>query len=47
MPNVIITDLVILIALGGVRSQPVGRVGRLELFANLYVVRQRNKGKQP
>lgn len=47
MQNVIITYLVILVALGGVRSQPVRSVGRLELFANLYVAMQRNKGKQP
>lgn len=47
MQNVIITYLVILIALEGVGSQPVRRVGRLDLFANLYAVLRRNKGRQP
>lgn len=47
MQNVIITYLVILIALEGVGSQPVRSVGRLDLFANLYAVLRRNKGRQP
>jgi len=47
MQNVIVAYFVILVALGGVGSQPVRRDGRLELLANLYAVMQRNKGKQP
>lgn len=47
MQNVIITYLVILIALGSVRSQPVRRVGKLIMFADLYAVMQIKRGKQP
>lgn len=47
MQNVIITYLVIFIARKGAGSLFVRQVERLEFFANLYTVMQRNKGKQP